>query len=97
MNNEILDVFYDGNRQEIINIINNNQDIINDIGKMYYFIHMDIEILKFIFEYCEKINKKIYFDGVVVCGIFILNDAWKYIHYLIKHNYNIIPCKKKCF
>jgi len=75
------------NRERIIDIINNDSNFIDDTEIYLNFLYSRIEEVKFIFEYCEKINKKINLDDIVYS--FLSDVVWTYIKYLRKHNYSL--------
>ena len=86
--NKIKDIFSRGVKHEIIEIINTKTDLIDCNCIIHYLINIDIEIVKFIFEYCEKINKKIDASNILL-DYCVSYDLWKYILFLKKHNYCI--------
>ena len=66
--------------------MNSHYYIFNGYNLFYYFTNSDINIIKFIFEYYEKINKK--FDEIIFYKhIDLPLYMCEYIIYLKKHNY----------
>jgi len=90
---DIKKIFNSGDKQGIIKIIDRYTNFLNNCDILYCFLSAKIEIIKFIFEYCEKINKKL---NISIVWIFY-NGSTEFIEYMIylkKHNYYVFTPKQ---
>ena len=88
MNYEIKDILERGDKQKIIETINNNLDLFDNNRIVYYIVNFDIKRVKIIFEHCEKINRKIDITDIL-SKFCVTYQLWKYILHLSKYNYYI--------
>ena len=87
-------------RDYLMKRIDSKLNFLDNLEITHKFSHSRIEIIKFTFEYCEKVNKKINLDSLYVFE-YSSNELRKYLQYLRKHNYSTYKYdssnENKCF
>jgi len=85
---EIFDSFKNGNKTNMKYIIDKNPDFEYKLNIFISCVFFDFETIKFIFEYYEKINRKIEIEYMFM-GIASVREkkVLDYLKYLKKHNY----------
>jgi len=96
VDNEIFDSFKNDDKTSIKKLIDDNPDVISKQQILKYITNCKLDTTKFVFEYYEKINKKIVFDCVHYGLTNIKKDkTLDYLKYLKKHNYNTYNNERK--
>jgi len=78
----------DRDKNRIKEIIDSDPNFIYDMEIFLYILCSDMNIIKYIFEYSEKINKKININKCVTFS----TEMFEYKNYLKKHNYVFKKC-----